>query len=198
MPNRCLTLISFLQKFYREAGELVHDIMINVLNDFHVPPLLAGPHRSKTPKDVRHVDTFGRPQFTAIEERVIEINESRRVYHDFLKHGIDDIPSAFLEHAKKLLDSYQRAIACKSKPRAILCDRGYFAGELPSKLKADIIRQEKGQYTYNWFLAEYRTAPLFRKRRRAVCVVECGERLVWHAVRAANAVCAVQCGEQRE
>jgi hypothetical protein len=79
---------------------------------------------------------------------------------------MDDVPIAFFGHAKKLLDSYQQAIACKSKPRAILSDRGYFAGELPSKLKPDVIRREKGQYTYTWFLAEYRTAPLSRKGRR--------------------------------
>jgi hypothetical protein len=84
MPNCCLTPISFLQEFYPEAGEIVHDVIINVSNDFHVQPLLAGQHRSNPPKDVRHVDTSGRPQLTAIEERVIVINESRRVYHAFL------------------------------------------------------------------------------------------------------------------
>ena len=151
--------ISFLQEFQEE-------VIINVKDDFFVQPFLGGPHRSKLPRDVRHVDTAGRPQFTATEERVIEINESRGVYHKFLKEKMDNVPTAFRDDAKKLLDSYQREIARKSKPRAILSDRGYFAGELPSKLRPDVIRQEKGQYTYNWFLAEYRTAPLSRKGRR--------------------------------
>jgi hypothetical protein len=168
MPNRCLTSTSFLQKLCPEA-EIQEDVIINVKNDFSVQPFLGGPHRSKLPRDVRHVDAAGEPQFTVTENRVIEINESRRVYRDFLTEKMDDVPIAFYQHAKKLLDCYQREIARKSMPRAILSDRGYFAGELPSKLRPDVIRQEKGQYTYNWFLgilAEYRTAPLSRKGRR--------------------------------
>jgi hypothetical protein len=124
MPNRCLTPDSFLQEFYPEA-EIKDDVIINVPNDFYVQPVLAGPHRSKPPKDVRHVDTSGRLQFTATEERVIEINESRRVYRDFFNNAMDDIPIAVWDDAKKLLDWYQLAIACKSKPRAILSDRGF-------------------------------------------------------------------------
>ena len=88
--------------------------------------------RSKPPKNVRHVDTSGLPQFTAIEERVIGINESRAVYAQFMKDMIDDVPVPFLEHAKRLIGKYQRAIAKKATKRAILCDRGYSAGELPS------------------------------------------------------------------
>ena len=137
-------------------------ISINVPNDFFVSPVTI---RSKPTKDVRHVDTSGAAQFNATEERVIEINESRLVYQNFLNYGLDDIPLAFYDDAKKLLDSYQRAIARKSTPRAILSNSGYFAGELPSKLKPDVIRREKGQYTYNWFLVEYRTAPLSPKKR---------------------------------
>ena len=34
-----------------------------------------------------------------------------------------------------------------------------------------------------------------RKPRRAACIVECGERLAWHAVRAANAV-GMQCARR--
>ena len=138
-------------------------ISINVPNDFYMSPVTI---RSKPTKDVRHVDTSGTAQFNATEHRVIEINESRQVYQMFLNDAMEDIPLAFWNDAKKLLDSYQRAIARNSKPRAILSDRGYFAGELPSKLKPDVIRREKGQYTYNWFLVEYRTSPLSPKKRR--------------------------------
>jgi hypothetical protein len=163
MPNRCLTPISFHQGFCPEA-EMKNDVIsINVPNDFYVAPVTI---RSKPTKDVRHVDRSGRPQFNATEEKVIEINESRLVYQNFLNDALDDIPLAFWNDARKLLDSYQRAIACKSKPRAILSNSGYFAGELPSKLKPDVIRREKGQYTYNWFLVEYRTSPLSPKKRR--------------------------------
>ncbi len=89
---------------------------------------------------------------------------SNEVYRDCLNHVILGMV-AFLENAEKLIDSYQQAIACKSKPRAILCDRGCSAGELPFNPKPKLIRQEKGQYTYNWFLAEYMTVPLTRKSR---------------------------------
>ena len=116
-------------------------ISINVPNNFYMPPVTI---RSKPTKDVRHVDTSGPAQFNATEERVIEINESRLVYQNFLNDALDDIPLAFWNDARKLLDSYQRAIACKSKQRAILSNSGYFAGELPSKLKPDVIRREKG------------------------------------------------------
>ena len=47
----------------------------------------------------RHVDTAGRPQFTVTEERVIEINESRGVYHKFLKEKMDNVPIAFRDDA---------------------------------------------------------------------------------------------------
>jgi hypothetical protein len=105
MPNRCLTSTSFLQE-----AAIKGDIIINVKDDFFVEPFLGGPHRSKLPRDVRHVDTTGRPQFSVTEERVCEINESRRVYHKFLKEKMDNVPIAFRDDAKKLLDSYQREI----------------------------------------------------------------------------------------
>ena len=84
----------------------MHDVLIDVPNDFHAPQDSAGQHRSNPPKDVWHVDTSGRPQFTVIKERVIEINDSRRVYHDFLNRVIPDmVLIAFLGHAEKLFDS---------------------------------------------------------------------------------------------
>jgi hypothetical protein len=42
MPHCCLTPISFLQEFFPEAGEIVHDVLINVTNDFHVEHFQAG------------------------------------------------------------------------------------------------------------------------------------------------------------
>ncbi len=86
MPNRCLTPISFLQEFYPEAEMKDDVISINVPNEFYMPPVTF---RSKPTKDVRHVDTSGTAQFTATEHRVIEINESRRVYRDFLNDAMD-------------------------------------------------------------------------------------------------------------
>jgi hypothetical protein len=50
------------------------------------------------------VNTTERPQFHAIEERVIGINEPRRVYNDFLNHVIPTgnmVPNPFLELAEK-------------------------------------------------------------------------------------------------
>ena len=61
---------------------------------------------------------------------------------------------------------YQRAIHKAANMRAILCNRGYSGGELPTKLKPNVVRQDYNQYTHNWFLAEYRTLPLSRTRRK--------------------------------
>jgi hypothetical protein len=47
--------------------EMQRDVTINVTNEF-----LASP--SRYCHNVRHVDTSGKPQFTAIEELVIGIN----------------------------------------------------------------------------------------------------------------------------
>jgi hypothetical protein len=70
--------------------EMQRDVMINVTNEF-----LASP--SRYGHNVRHVDTSGKPQFTAIEERVIGINESRAVYQRFEENGgFDNVPIAFL------------------------------------------------------------------------------------------------------
>jgi hypothetical protein len=121
MPNRCLTPISFLQEFYPEA-EIKEDVIINVTDDFFVQPFLGGPHRSKLPRDVRHVDTAGPPQFTVTEERVVEINESRGVYHKYLKEKMHDVPIAFRDDAKKLLDAQIKAARNSFRPR-IFCRR---------------------------------------------------------------------------
>ncbi len=50
----------------------------------------------------------------------------------------------------------------QSKPFSADCDQGYSANKVPPKLKPNIICQEYDQYTYNWFLVEYRTLPLSR------------------------------------
>ncbi len=60
--------------------EMQRDVTINVTNEF-----LASPSRHC--HNIRHVDTSGKPQFTAIEERVISINESRAVYQSFDANG---------------------------------------------------------------------------------------------------------------
>ncbi len=52
------------------------DVTIAITNEF-----LASP--SRFGRNVRHVDTSGKPQFTAIEECVISVNESRTVYQRF-------------------------------------------------------------------------------------------------------------------
>ena len=135
------------------------DVTINVTNDFCASPF--PPYRL-----VRHVDTSGKPQFTAVEERVIGLNESRRVYQDFIAHGLNDVPLHFRKLAKKIIFMYQRAITQKTSKRAILCDQQDSAGKIPPEAKPQIVRQEYGQYTYNWFLAEYRTLPLSRESDR--------------------------------
>ncbi len=116
------------------------------------------------PPSVRHVDTSGRPQFSVSEERVIGLNESRAVLKDFTANGgLDIVPVEFRKLAESLLCSYQRAITRKASVRAILCDRGYSAGALPTVLKPNVVRQENHQYTYNWFLVEYMTLPPSRQ-----------------------------------
>ncbi len=79
--------------------EMQKDVMINVTNNF-LASLAPGPSRHG--HNVRHVDTSGKPQFTAIEERVIGLNESRAVYQNFeANEGFDNVPIAFLGCAKK-------------------------------------------------------------------------------------------------
>jgi hypothetical protein len=153
----------FLQRDNAKAhAEFETGVVINVTDEFPAEERSSAGPRFMHPKDVRHVDTSGRPQFTAIEERVIGINESRAVYQKFLVELEEMVPIGFWKHAKRLIFSYQKAISRKAKTRAILCNQGYSAGEPPSKLRPDIIRQDYGQFTHNWFLAEYRTGPLTR------------------------------------
>ena len=131
--------------------KMQRDVTIAVTNEFLPSPSRFG-------RNVRHVDTSGKPQFTAIEERVIGINESKAVYQRFQESGgFDDVPGPFLGCAKKLISDYQRAIARKASWRAILCSRGDSSGPLPPRIKPEIVRSEYGQVTYNWFLAEYQT-----------------------------------------
>jgi hypothetical protein len=86
------------------------------------------------------------------------------VYQNFEANGgFDNVPIAFLGCAKKLIFTYQLAISRKASKRATLCDRGYSNSPLPPAVKPEIVRQEYGQYTYNWFLAEYRTLLLYRE-----------------------------------
>jgi hypothetical protein len=71
--------------------------MMNVTNDFHAS-------FSRHGHNVRHVATSGKPQFTAIEERCISLNESRAVYQQFEANeleGLDNVPIEFLGCAKK-------------------------------------------------------------------------------------------------
>jgi len=111
-------------------------------------------------KNVRHVDRSGLPQFTAREETVIGLNESREVYRDFQDiGGFDDVPIGFLSIAKKLIWKYQRVLTKKASIKAILCEHGESAGKVPRKLKPHIIRRGHDQYTYNWFLVDYVTFP---------------------------------------
>jgi hypothetical protein len=110
--------------------------------------------------NVRHVDRSGLPQFTAKEETVIGLNESREVYRDFEDiGGFNDVPLGFLPIAKKLIWKYQRVLTKKASLKAILCEHNESAGKVPRKLKPRIIRQEYDQYTYDWFLVEYLTIP---------------------------------------
>jgi hypothetical protein len=146
----------FLQeRFYTEAEEVEKDVTINVTNEFDPYDDYGG--RSN---NVRHVDRSGLPQFTATEETVIGLNESREVFRCFEKiGGFDDAPVQFMTIAKKFIWKYQRVLTKKASVKAILCDRRYSAGKLPPKLKPGIIRQEYNQYTNNWFLVEYMTLP---------------------------------------
>ncbi len=105
---------------------------------------------------VRRVDTSGRPRFTAVEEKVVGVNESRRVYLDFERNGgFKHIPDEFLDHAKKLIFRYQRAITKKASVRAILCDQGDSSG---------VVHDDYNTTTYNWFLIEYKTYGFARPR----------------------------------
>ncbi len=73
----------FLQeRFYTkpEAEEVEKDVTINVTKEF-VPYDDYGGRSS----NVSHVDRSGLPQFTAMEETVIGLNESREVFRDFEK-----------------------------------------------------------------------------------------------------------------
>ncbi len=101
--------------------EVEKDVTINVTNEFDSYADYSG--RSN---NVCHVDTSGLPQFTAKEETVIGLNESREVFRDFenLKiGGFDDVPVRFLTIAKKLIWKYQRVLTKKTSVKAILCDR---------------------------------------------------------------------------
>jgi hypothetical protein len=112
----------FLQeRFNTKAEEAKKDVTINVTNEFDPYDNFGG--RSN---NVRHVDRSGLPQFTATEETVIGLNESREVYHDFQDiGGFDDVPIGFLTIAKKLIWKYQRVLTKKASVKAILSDRGY-------------------------------------------------------------------------
>jgi hypothetical protein len=162
-------------KRYKTA---VESVTINVTDEFK-PNQPSDPKRS-FPPSVRHVDTSGRPQFSVSEERVIGLNESRAVFRDFADNGgFDDIPIPFIKLAKRLIWSYQRAISHKASARAILCNRGYSAGSLPTKLKPNIVRQVHNQYTYNWFLAEYMTLPPSRDRSERIRRNRSAKRAEW-------------------
>ena len=115
---------------HRVKPELVlhKDVTINVTNDFRPRNSWGHPYHH-----VRHVDTSGKPQFTAVVERVIGINESRRVYHNFIEAMLDDVPLRFQRHAKRLIFRYQAEISRMSSKRAILCDNRDSSGPLPSK-----------------------------------------------------------------
>ncbi len=96
----CLNPCPFLQeRSYTKAGEVEKDVNINVRNEFDPYDDYGG--RSN---NVRHVDRSGLPQFTATEETVIGLNESREVFRDFDKiGGFDDVPVQFLTIAKELI-----------------------------------------------------------------------------------------------
>jgi hypothetical protein len=147
-----------------KAEEVEKDVTINGTNKFD--PYDDYGRRSN---NVRHVDRSGLPLFTATEETVIGLNESREVFCDFEKiGGFDEVPIGFLTIAKKLIWKYQRVLTKKASVKAILWDRRYSAGKFSHKLKPHIIRQEYNQYTYNWFLVEYITLP-----RRSTASIMC-------------------------
>ncbi len=62
-------------------------------------------------------------QFTAKEETVIGLNESRKVFRDFEKiGGFNDVPVRFLMISKKFIWNNQRVLTKKASVMAILCD----------------------------------------------------------------------------
>ncbi len=75
---------------------------INVTND-----LLASPSRHGHNHDTMFVTSLlrgssGKPQFTAMEERIIGLNESRALYQNFeANEGFNNVPIAFLGCARK-------------------------------------------------------------------------------------------------
>jgi hypothetical protein len=111
MPNLWLTPCAFLEEFNSEDSEFVKGdlgVKINLTNDFRVQPFQDRPIKSKTPKDVRHMDTSGRLLRISLRSRkkVIETNESRAMYRDFLKDVIDEIvPVPFLKLAVRRIYS---------------------------------------------------------------------------------------------
>jgi hypothetical protein len=76
--------------------------------------------------NVRHVDTSSLPQFTAKEEAVIGINESREVFRrnfrDFEKiGGFNDVPVQFLRFPKSSFGNINE-YSQEASVKAILCD----------------------------------------------------------------------------
>ncbi len=143
--SRCSSLSLWLnpcpflqERFYTKAEEVEKDATINVTNEFD--PYDDYGRRSN---NVRHVDRSCLPQFTATEETVLGLNESREVFHDFEKiGGFDYVPVGFLTIAKTLIWKYQRVLTKKASVKAILCDSGYSVGKLLPKMKPGIIRQD--------------------------------------------------------
>jgi hypothetical protein len=111
----------FLQeRFYTKAEEVEKDVTINVTNEFDPYGDYGG--RSN---NVRHVERSGLPQFTATEETVIGLNESREVFRDFEKNGgFDDVPVQFLTiaHLEISTSTHQESVSQghSLRPR-ILC-----------------------------------------------------------------------------
>jgi hypothetical protein len=88
--------------------EVEKDVTIKVMNEFE-PHHYSRYYTYPVETDVRHVDTSGLPQFTAKEESVIGLNESREVNRDFEKiGGFDDVPVQFLKIAKKLFGNINK------------------------------------------------------------------------------------------
>ena len=75
-------------------------------------------------KDAQHVlriDRSGKQQFTAIEEEVIGLNESRIVYNRFVKEVLVHVPKRSRKLAARVAFLYQRAITVNMVKRAVLC-----------------------------------------------------------------------------
>ncbi len=107
----------FQELFYTEAEEVEKDVTINVTNEYD--PYDNYGCRSN---NVCHVNTSC--LFTAKEETVLGLNESRDVFRDFEKiGGFEDVPVRFLMIAKKLIWNYQLVLTKKASVKAILCDR---------------------------------------------------------------------------